>query len=185
VAASAPAAAAHVNPHQTAPAENNLEVVENLIGDTLRESEKELTFTPEALDAMRHFFLKENVEILGSLIRETVAAASSGAVITADAVEIVALRRRVPLSSFADPWAGFSLKEEMRQPEKRFIELALKATEGKISVAGRLLGFTHNEFLTSIIKSRYPELLAARRPAIPRKRSIISKPQPPRRRKTS
>ena len=98
--------------------------------------------------------------------------------ITPDAVEIVALRGRASQGNFAQPWAEFSLRDELRQPEKRFIELAFKAAEGKISIAARLLGFNHNELLTSIIKSRYPELLAARTPAVPRKRSIIRKPQP-------
>jgi tetratricopeptide (TPR) repeat protein len=157
--------------------------VESLINDILERYRKQVSFPPEAVEAVRRLFLTDNAPALGSLLEQTIAAASPGAVITADAVEVVALRRRRPLGNFAQPWADFSLKDEMRQPEKRFIELALKAAEGKVSVAARLLGFNHNELLTSIIKTRYPELLTMRTPAIPRKRSIIGKS--PRRRRRS
>jgi transcriptional regulator with GAF, ATPase, and Fis domain len=138
-------------------------------------------FAPEAVEAMSRMFLEDGLRTLKGIIKETSANAPRGTIVTADDVEVVALRRALPRANFAEPWSGFSLKEEMRQPERRFIELALKAAEGKISVAARLLGFNHNEILTSIIKSRYPELLAARKPPIPRRRSIIRKPQKPKR----
>lgn len=155
--------------------------VEGFIGEALRRHGRRVEFTPEAVGAMGRMFLEDGLRTLEAIIEETVAAAPGGTVVTADAVEVVALRRQAPRGNFAEPWSGFSLKEELRQPERRFIELALKAAEGRISVAARLLGFNHNEILTSIIKSRYPELLAARTPPIPRRRSIIRKPQPPRR----
>ena len=169
-------------PHDAAVDENNVRVVvEGFIGEALRRHGRRVEFTPEAVEAMCRMFLEDGLRILEAIIEETVAAAPSGTVVTADAVEVVALRRTMPRSNFAEPWSGFSLKEELRQPERRFIELALKAADGKISVAARLLGFNHNEILTSIIKSRYPELLAARNPPVPRRRSIIRKPQPPKR----
>jgi tetratricopeptide (TPR) repeat protein len=155
--------------------------VEGFIGDALRRHGRRVEFTTEAVEAMCRMFLEDGLRTLEAIIEETVAAAPGGAVVTADAVEVVALRRAAPRGNFAEPWSGFSLKEELRQPERRFIELALKAAEGKISVAARLLGFNHNEILTSIIKSRYPELLAARIPPVPRRRSIIRKPQSPKR----
>ena len=155
--------------------------VEGFIGDALRRHGRRVEFTPGAVDAMCRMFLEDGLRTLEAIIEGTVAAAATGTVVTADAVEVVALRRAAPRGNFAEPWNGFSLKEELRQPERRFIELALKAAEGKISVAARLLGFNHNEILTSIIKSRYPELLAARKPPVPRRRSIIRKPQPPKR----
>jgi tetratricopeptide (TPR) repeat protein len=155
--------------------------VEGFIDGALRRHGRRVEFTPEAVEAMCRMFLEDGLRTLQSLIEETVAGAPAGAVVTADAVEVVALRHALPRGNFAEPWGGFSLKEELRQPERRFIELALKAAEGKISVAARLLGFNHNEILTSIIKSRYPELLAARKPPVPRRRSIIRKPQPPKR----
>jgi transcriptional regulator with PAS, ATPase and Fis domain len=127
---------------------------------------------------MSRLFLKDGLRELGALVEQTIAAASPETLITPDAVEVVALRGHAAQGNFAQPWADFSLRDELRYPEKRFIELALKAADGKISVAARLLGFNHNELLTSIIKSRYPELLSVRTPAVPRKRSIIRKPQP-------
>jgi tetratricopeptide (TPR) repeat protein len=155
--------------------------VEGFIEEASRRHGRRVEFTPEAVEAMCRMFLEDGLRTLQGIIEETVAASPGRTVVTADAVEVVALRRTVPRSNFAEPWSGFSLKEELRQPERRFIELALKTAEGKISVAARLLGFNHNEILTSIIKSRYPELLAARKPPIPRRRSIIRKPQPPKR----
>lgn len=155
--------------------------VEAFISDALRRHGRRVEFTPEAVDVMCRMFLEDGLRTLRGMIEETVAKAAGGTVVTADDVEIVALRRVTPRANFAEPWSGFSLKEELRQPERRFIELALKAADGKVSVAARLLGFNHNEILTSIIKSRYPELLAARNPPIPRRRSIIRKPQKPKR----
>lgn len=155
--------------------------VEGFIGDALRRHGARVEFTHEAVEAMCRMFLEDGLRTLRGIIEETVAKAPGGTVVTADDVEVVALRRALPRANFAEPWSGFSLKEELRQPERRFIELALKNAGGKISVAARLLGFNHNEILTSIIKSRYPELLAARKPPIPRRRSIITKPQKPKR----
>ena len=154
-----------------------MSAVESLVAEVQRRQDKQVAFSSEALGAMGRLFLKDGMKALAALVEETIAAAPPDALITPDAVEIVALRGRASRGNFAQPWADFSLKDELRQPEKRFIELALKAAEGKISIAARLLGFNHNELLTSIIKSRYPELLAARTPTIPRKRSIIRKPQ--------
>ena len=73
-------------------------------------------------------------------------------------------------------WDGFSLKEEVRRVERRFIERALRESNGMVSHAARLLGFGHHESLTSLLKSRHRDLLAARTPAKPRRRSIIRKP---------
>lgn len=148
---------------------------EKLILNALRRYQKQVTFTPEAVEAMSRLFLAEGERTLSELIEQSIAVAPSDSTISADDVEVVAIRDRTPRGNFAQPWAEFSLKDELHQPEKRFIELALKAAAGKISVAARLLGLEHNERLTSIIKSRYPELLAARTQPIPRKRSIIPK----------
>ena len=148
-----------------------------LTHDALRRAEKHVTFTPEALETMSRLFLADGVRVLCELIEQAIAAAPPDSVVSAEDVEVVALRCCTPRGNFAQPWTDFSLKDELRRPEKRFIELALKAAGGKISVAARLLGLEHNERLTSIIKSRYPELLSARTPPISRRRSIIRKPQ--------
>jgi tetratricopeptide (TPR) repeat protein len=152
--------------------------VTELLSEFQKRHEKQVEFTADALAAMERFFFKDNAQTLSSIIDETIKAVQNGEVITEEAVEVVALRGQAPRGNFAQPWADFSLKGELREPEKRFIELALKAAAGRISIAARLLGFNHNELLTSIIKSRYPDLLAVRKPTIPRRRSIIRKPQP-------
>ncbi|HYN85207.1 MAG TPA: hypothetical protein VER32_08145 [Pyrinomonadaceae bacterium] len=158
-----------------------LAAVEELVAGALGRRDKRVTFTSEALEVMSRMFLQDGMRELRSLVEETIAAAPPEALITPDDVEVVALRGSASRSNFAEPWAGFSLKDELRHSERRFIELALKAAGGKVSVAARLLGFGHNELLTSIIKSRHPELLAARTPVVPRRRSIIRKPRPPKR----
>lgn len=161
--------------------DEQLTAVKDLVADALSRQSKQVTFTAEALETMSRLFLKDEMRELKSLVEQTVNAASPEASITPDAVEVVALRGLVSRGNFAQPWADFSLKDEVRHYEKRFIELALKAAAGKISVAAHLLGYNHNELLTSIIKSRYPELLAVRTPVVPRKRSIIRKPRSPKR----
>jgi tetratricopeptide (TPR) repeat protein len=70
-------------------------------------------------------------------------------------------------------WENFSLKEEVRQLEERYIRLALEDSEGRVSQAARLLGFEDHGSLNSLLKNKYPHLGAARLPPSPRKRSII------------
>jgi tetratricopeptide (TPR) repeat protein len=70
-------------------------------------------------------------------------------------------------------WEGFSLKEEVRRLEERYIRLALENSEGRISHAAKLLGFEDHGSLNSLLKNKYQHLRAARLPAFPRKRSII------------
>jgi tetratricopeptide (TPR) repeat protein len=173
-AAAAPSERSALHVNQSADGTSH---VEKLIDALLERTGKRVTFAPDAVELASRLFAGEDAQTLLALLEETAEAAPSGAVISTEAIEIVALRRLPPRGNFAKPWEGFSLKEELREPERRFIELALKAADGKISVAARLLGLNHNEILTSIIKSRYPELLASRLPPIPRRRSIIRKPQ--------
>ena len=70
-------------------------------------------------------------------------------------------------------WENFSLKEEVRRLEERYIRLALKDSEGRVSHAAKLLGFDDHGSLNSLLKNKYPHLRAARLPASPRKRSIV------------
>jgi transcriptional regulator with PAS, ATPase and Fis domain len=135
---------------------------------------KPVTFTPEAIAAMRLLPLRGNARELRSLIERTVLTATDGMTITAEAVETVALRQ-TQQAGFANPWANFSLKEEVRLLEERFIELALKHTKGMVSRAAKLLGFKHHESLTYRLEYKNKILLPARTPAKPRKRSIIRK----------
>ena len=147
-------------------------LAKHFINEALKNSAKRIIFTPEAITAMRKFPLEGNARQLRSLIERTLLTAKDGAVITAEAVETAGLRR-TQRASFANPWEGFSLKEEVRRFEARFIELALKEARGRVSQAARLLGFKHHESLASLLENRHRDLLAARLPATPRRRSII------------
>lgn len=148
--------------------------VANLIEQALGRYGKQVNFTPQAIETIARLFLTDSLQELRSVIDGTVAAADDGAVIFENAVEVVALRGAAG-ANFARPWDGFSLREKNKSAEARFIALALHDAAGKISVAAKLLGFPHYELLNSIIKSRHPELLSARSPIVPRKRSIIKK----------
>lgn len=70
-------------------------------------------------------------------------------------------------------WENFSLKEALRRYEGRIIERALKDAEGSVTRAAHMLGFRHHTSLINRLNSRHQELLAARTPVEPRKRSII------------
>jgi DNA-binding NtrC family response regulator len=154
--------------------EDIIAIAEHFIKELLERYRNRVVFTPEALSAMRLLPLKGNVRELRSLIERTILTATNGATITAEAVETIALRQ-TQHAGFADPWVDFSLKEEVRLFEERFIELALKHTQGMISRAARLLGFKHHESLTYRLEAKHKNLRTARTPAKPRKRSIINR----------
>lgn len=143
-----------------------------IVEESLAGAGKNLSFTPEALEALREHFLRDRTEELRALVERTIAAAKEGAQITADAVETVALRLTTD-AEFANPWAGFSLKEDVRRFEERFICLALREARGKVTHAATLLGFNHPASLKSLLETKHPDLLSARTPATPRKRSLI------------
>jgi tetratricopeptide (TPR) repeat protein len=71
-----------------------------------------------------------------------------------------------------DRWGNFSLKEQVRRLEERYIRSALEDSDGRISYAAKLLGFEDHGSLNSLLK-KYPHLRASRLPPTPRKRSII------------
>lgn len=147
-------------------------IAEHFIKEMIELHRKQVTFTPEAVAAMRLLPLRGNARELRSLIERTVLTAKQGTTITAEAIETVALRQ-TQQAGFADPWANFSLKEEVRLLEERFIELALKHTKGMVSRAAKLLGFKHHESLRYRLEHTNKNLLPARKSAKPRKRSII------------
>ncbi len=149
-------------------------LAEHFIRETLESHHKRVTFTSEAIEAMRRLHLRGNARELRSLIERTVLIAAEGATITAEAIERVSLRQ-TQKASFANPWEDFSLKEEVRRFEGRFVELALKDAKGRISHAAKLLGFKHHESLRHLLESRHKDLRHARTPATPRRRSIIPK----------
>jgi two-component system response regulator HydG len=154
-------------------------IAEHFIREAMMRQGKRVRFTPDAIEAMCRLPLPGNARELRSLIERTMLAATDGSTIEAEAVETVALRL-TGKADFADPWANFSLKEEVQRFEEHLIEKALRDSQGKVSTAARLLGFKHHESLNWRLKNRNKNLLAARTPAKPRKRSIIKK-YPPKR----
>ena len=70
---------------------------------------------------------------------------------------------------------GFSLKDEVRRLEAHYIELALREAGGRVSHAAKLLGFDDHGSLNALLKHKHPQLLSARLPRVPRKRSILKK----------
>jgi transcriptional regulator with PAS, ATPase and Fis domain len=146
-------------------------LAKHFISEALAQGSK-VVFTPEAFYAMRKLPLEGNARQLRAIIERTLLSAIDGAIITTEAVEIAGLRS-TERASFANPWEGFSLKEEVRRFEARFIELALKEAKGRVSKAARLLGFKHHESLSSLLETKHKDLQDIRIPAAPRRRSII------------
>ncbi|MDT7777997.1 MAG: two-component system, OmpR family, response regulator [Acidobacteriota bacterium] len=72
-----------------------------------------------------------------------------------------------------EKWAGFSLKDEVLRYESELIARALKDAGGIVSRAARLLGFRHHQTFVALLNNRHKNLLHARNPIIPRKRSIV------------
>lgn len=70
-------------------------------------------------------------------------------------------------------WDGFSLKKEVRRYEAALIKGALKEADGVVSRAAQMLGFEHYQTLIALLNNRHKDLLHARTPIVPRRRSII------------
>jgi CheY-like chemotaxis protein len=90
---------------------------------------------------------------------------------------LAACARRVLFLAHGSPaptdWEGFSLKDAVRRYESHLIARALSDAGGLVSRAAQLLGFKHHHSLSSLIQHHHPNLLQARAPVVPRKRSII------------
>ena len=65
-----------------------------------------------------------------------------------------------------------SLEEEVLRYERDLIKRALETSGGSVTRAARQLGITH-QGLAFILNGRHKSLLSARKPAKPRRRSII------------
>jgi two-component system NtrC family response regulator len=143
----------------------------HFIQQALDAAQKQVTFMPEAIEAMKRLPLKGNARELRSLIERTILIASNDSLISAEAVEIVALRQ-TQTSNFADPWMGCSLQEEVKRFEGELIQRALEAAKGSVVGAARLLGVKH-QTLSLILQGRHKTLQPATNLAGKRKRSIM------------
>ncbi len=70
-------------------------------------------------------------------------------------------------------WTTFSLGETLNRHEARFIQMALKDSSGSVTKAAALLGLPGHQSLNFILHRRHPELLNARTPIKPRRRSTF------------
>ena len=70
------------------------------------------------------------------------------------------------------PFRACMLEEEVLRYEGHLIQRALQESEGSVTRAARLLGVTH-QGLAFILNGRHKSLLSERKPAKPRRRSII------------
>lgn len=91
--------------------------------------------------------------------------------------------RRVLFLAHASPappdWTNFSFRDAVHRYESHLIERALREAGGVVSRAAQRLGFKHHQSLASLLKNRHSDLLHARTPVVPRKRSIIPPHRPP------
>jgi DNA-binding NtrC family response regulator len=149
-------------------------LAEHFIKESLARYGQRVIFTPEAIEAMRHFPLADgNARELQLLIERTVMTAPWGTTITRSEVETLVLRQ-TKTANLADVWAGCSLSEEVNRYEGSLIKMALGVTEGHITHAARLLGTTH-QGLAYILQGRHKDLLTSRKPVRRRRRSIFKK----------
>jgi tetratricopeptide (TPR) repeat protein len=127
------------------------------------------------------------IEVLGAnLSDDEVSAIIDHAGILLEKTQEVATLRRLARAfsllvtravSAAPDWEGFSFKGSVRRYEARLIRLALKETEGKVTAAARLLGFSHHQSLIALIDSRHKELLEIRSPVRARRHHLLDHPK--------
>ncbi len=127
----------------------------------------------EGLSAIQSLPLYGNVAELRALIDRLVITRREGLVRAGD-VERAARKHQTAPPDAADN-LPCDLKAELASVERQLIEQALRASGGQITRAATLLGFKHPESLTSIIRHRHEDLMAARTKPKPRRKSIVKK----------
>lgn len=141
-------------------------------------------FTPEAVASLEAVLRGGDRAADAGRLVERAFEVGAG-VVTSDAVEVAGLRLSAGAAAALDlarPWEDFSLKEETRRFERPFIRLALRASAGRVSRAANLLGFAQAAQLNSLIKTKHPDLLAERTPPVKRRRGLIGRGKPRRKR---
>jgi len=105
---------------------------------------------------------------LNACARRTVEALTSS-----PAALVVPAREGGDNATAEETWHGFSLKREVLRYEAELIERALRDSGGVVSRASKLLGFNHHQTFVALLNNRHRNLLHARRPIVPRKRSTL------------
>lgn len=144
----------------------------HFIAEATERTDRQVTFTPGSIEALRDFPLYGNARELRAIIERAVIT-SKGQPIVEEALKLLLLRT-TGKGTAADPWINFSLVEEVSLYEERLIARALKESRGKVTSAARMLGLRH-QTLIAIIESRHKELLQLRTAVQPRRRSIIKR----------
>jgi DNA-binding NtrC family response regulator/predicted negative regulator of RcsB-dependent stress response len=144
----------------------------HFIEEAAARTNRQVTFTQGGIEALQSLPLYGNARELRHII-ERAATTSNGKPVGEEMLKLL-LMRASGKGTAADPWAEFSLAEEVRLYEGRFIERALQESRGKVTQAARLLGITHQNLIATI-ESRHRSLMELRTPARPRRRSIIKR----------
>ena len=144
----------------------------HFIEEVLERTGRRVTFTDGSIECLTSLPLYGNARELRNIIERAVLG-SKGQPVREETLKLLLLRA-TSKGSVSDPWAEFSLSEEVRLYEERFIERALKESRGRVTHAARLLGLKH-QHLIAIIESRHRRLLQLRTPAQTRRRSIIKR----------
>lgn len=145
----------------------------HLIEQIARQYTKRVVWSAESLNALQRLPLPGNARELRSLIERTMLLAEDGQTISAEGVEVIALRRHGSQIDLADAWRGCVLSEEVQRYEGELINRALTHSGGNITRAAGLLGTTHQS-LSFILNGRQQKLRAAKN-LVKRRKSIITK----------
>jgi DNA-binding NtrC family response regulator len=152
--------------------EDIVALAKHFIEEATKRTNHRVTFTQASIECLRSLPLYGNARELRNIIERAVITAK-GEPVREETLKLLLLRS-TNKGSVSAPWAEFSLSEEVRLYEERFIERALKESRGRVTHAARLLGLKHQN-LIAIIESRHRKLLQLRTPAQSRRRSIIKR----------
>jgi DNA-binding NtrC family response regulator len=146
-------------------------LAEHFAKELAEQHNRRVRLRPDAVEALRGLELKGNVRELRSLIERSILTAADRREITREAVEVLAAKQ-TEQASLDDAWAGCSLEDEVLRYEASLIKLAFENARGSVTRAARLLGVSHQR-LCSMLQGRHKNLLPVKKPAQPRRRSII------------
>ncbi len=150
--------------------ERAVEVAEQA-GDAEGAGRAALTLIEHLTEHLSNDDLSSNVEHAHSLLKNSQDMATIRR-LAACACRVLALVHTFPVRP---NWTTFSLKQVLHRYEAHFIEMALKDADGSVTQTADLLGLPGRQSLMFILNRRHKDLLKARTPITPRRRSIIRK----------
>lgn len=148
-------------------------IAEHFIKEICQRHAKQVSFTPEAIEALKRLELKGNARELHTLIERTVLMVENGMSISKESIETFRLRQ-ASTGHLANGWLNCSLGKEVLRYEGELISRALEDAKGSVTHAARLLGISHQR-LSSILEGRQKNLLDARKPVVKRLKSYTTK----------